>query len=294
MGAISAMNDTFRFIQKRFTDLAMPAVEGYLIMMVMQVIMVPLMIIMMFPALLIPYTGGGGIFIIILIMIIIYVIAFIVGSMGMGITLGGTVRVVDAIRNYEKPKFGDVFKYGWRNKWELFTIHLLNYLAILLIFSVILGIFFGIGILVFYTNPLAGLFFMIFGFMLIPFSLYFLMPLMYLPFVVRHKRGVRGTECIGMAWREFFSEPFTYGGIGFLYMLLVILLSMIPVLNILVALAMHVSFFSTLLIYYDEKYNIPVMPEPIKYPPYGGYSDYGYPGYPPYPGQEKYTAYEQY
>jgi len=262
-------------MQKRYTDLAMPAAEGYLIMMAMQFILMPVIFLMMFPAFLIPFSGSAGATILIVVlMIVIYIVAFMLGSLGTGIMLGGTVRVVDAIRNHEKPKFGDVFKYGWRNKWELFSIHFLNYLLIMMIFLIFGGIFFALGILIFTASPVAGLLFIVFGFLVVPFSLYFLMSLMYLPFVIRHKRGVHGTENITMAWREFFSEPITYGMIGFLYMLIVILLSMVPFLNIIVALALHVAFISTLLIHYDQKYQIPVMPEPIKYPPYGGYSGY--------------------
>jgi len=287
------MNDTFRFLQKRYTDLILPAAESYLIMLVVRFLMIPIMLMIIFPALLIPAsTGRGSMIFIIVLMIAIYIIAMIIGAFAMGIMLGGTVRSVDKIRNYEKCNFGDVFKYGWKHKWELFTIHLLNYFLIFLIFIAILGGFIGLGILIMRSSLIAGLMFLIFGVMIGPFSLYFMMSLMYLPFIVRHKRGIKGTENIIMAWKEFFSEPITYGMIGFLYMILILVLSMVPLLNIIVALALHVAFISTLLIHYDEKYMIPVMPHPIKDPIYQRYDPR--PHYQQYPRVDQYPGNRQY
>jgi hypothetical protein len=296
MGAISAMNDTFRFFQKRYTDLILPALEGYLIMLVSRLIITPLMMMLFFPAMFIPFMSLEGMSVLMILMFfLIFLISYAAGALAMGILVGGMVRTVDDIRNHRKVKFGDVFRYGWENKWELFTIQFLNYLVILIIFLGIGAIFIILGILLFMNSPIAGLIYFIFIGIFGPFTIYIVITMIYLPFIIRHKRGVRGTENIIMAWKEFFSEPWTYAGMGLLFCLLVIVFSMIPVINILVSIALHPAIISTLLIHYDEKYKIPVAPPPPpEYPPFQSYPHYQYPQYQQFqqpPPQQGYYNY---
>lgn len=287
MGAISAMNDTFRFFQKRYKDIALPAVEGYLIMMVMQFAMMPIMFIFLFPTVFIPVLSPEGLTIFFIIFFIVfYALSLAITSIGMGIIQGGTVRAIDAVRNYEKVKFGDVFKYGWKNKWELFTIQFLNSLLVTVIIYGGLGILIGIGILMINFSPLAGIMFMIISMIVFMFLVYFLIAVNYLPFIVRHKRGTRGAENIILGWKEYFSDFGTYGVMGFLIGLIIIVLSMIPLVSIIVALALHSFIISSLLIHYDKKYMIPVNPPPLEPPPFQQYPMYrDYPHYQGYQNQ---------
>jgi len=275
MGALAAMNDTFRFLQKRYTDLAIPALEGYLIMMVTQFVSIPLIIILMFPALLIPATGSAGaIAVFVVVIILLYMVVFVVGMFSTGIMLGGMVGVVDDVRNHRKIKFGDLFKYGWSHKWELFSIQLVNSLLISLVVVGILGIAIGLGIVILMSNAMAGLIFIVMmTFLVVPIT-YALMPIQYLPYVIRLKRGAPGVANVSLAWKEYFSDPVTYGVIGLMYMILILLLMFIPFISIIVMLALHPAFLATLLIYYDEKYRIPVMPEPPAFPQYPPYQPY--------------------
>ncbi|MGA1872965.1 MAG: hypothetical protein ACMUHY_04775 [Thermoplasmatota archaeon] len=288
MGALSAMNDSFRFFQKRFSDLVIPAAEGYLIMMCVSLVLTPLIIAMMFPALILAVsTDTSAIVFMVVMILLIYIVSIGASAFGIGIMYGGMVKAIDDTRNHRKVKFGDMFRYGWKNKWEFFGIQLLNYFLYLLLTMGIVGFAVVIGILVIFYDEILGiitLIMMMFGTSLL---LYTFIPLQYLPFVIRHKKGTRGIVNVAEAWKEFFSDFFGYGGIGFLYMLLIILLMFIPGINMIVSLAMHPAFISTLLIYYDEKYKIPVMPEPPSFPLYAPYPPYvpSYhpPGYPPPP-----------
>jgi hypothetical protein len=184
------------------------------------------------------------------------------------------VGAIDKVRNHEKIKFGDMFKYGWKHKWELFGIQLLNMFLISVITIGLVGIVMGLGIVIMLSNPLAGLIFMtMMMFATLPIT-YGLMPLQYLPYVIRHKRGVSGVANVSLAWKEFFSDPVTYGTIGIMYMILLLVLMFIPFISIIVMLALHPALISTLLIYYDEKYRIPVMPEPPSIPKFPRYQPY--------------------
>jgi hypothetical protein len=279
MGAISSMNDTFRFFQKRYTDLILPALEGYLIMLVSRLILTPIMMLIFLPTVFLPFLPLEGLSVgLVVIFVLVFLVSYTGGALAMGILVGGMVRSVDDIRNYRKVNFGDVFKYGWENKWELFTIQFLNYLVILIIVLGISAVFIILGILLFTTSPLAAILFFILLGLLFPFLFYLFFTMMYMPFIIRHRREVRGTENIIMAWKEFFSEPGTYLSMGLLFCLLVMVLSMVPILNIIVSIALHPAIISTLLIHYDEKYGIPVAPPPPpEYPPMQSYPHYQYP-----------------
>jgi hypothetical protein len=80
-----------------------------------------------------------------------------------------------------------------------------------------------------------------------------------------------------------------------MFMLLLIIIMFIPFVGIIAQLALHPAFISALLIHYDEKYNVPVVPEIPKFyevkqnldtpPQYGGY--------PPQEPQQQYPQYTQ-
>jgi hypothetical protein len=291
MGALTTMNDTFRFFQKRYTDIAMPAVEGYLIMMVTQFAVIPIIFLMVFlSSITMVFDEMVGAIVMVFMFILIYVFMLGIAAFAMGIMYGGMVKTIDDIRNHRKVKFGDTFKYGWKHKWELFRIQILNTILFMLITVFIYGGVIGLGMLILYQNPVAGIIFMFMMMFIVSFGIYTLLPLQYLPFVVRYKKGIYGTANVGEGWKEFFTEFSTYGGIGFMFMLLLIIVMFIPFVGIIAALALHPAFISALLIHYDEKYQIPVVPEIPKFyeasqnlqtpPQYGGY--------PPQPPQQEY------
>ncbi|MFW3146913.1 MAG: hypothetical protein ACMUIE_08900 [Thermoplasmatota archaeon] len=257
MGVMAALNETLYFGKEKLNDLVNPAAEGFLIQMVVTLIMIPLIIIVIIPIVLIgSLMGSPGGPMIGLFIALAYVIVMLVltgaSTMAVAIIIGGQVEAIDRTRKNITPQFGDVFRYGWRNKWQLMGTFYFNFL-----------LYFGLTLLpIFYlvfiislidTFPVWFILFSILGVFLFfmglaPFNL----GIVVLPFVIRKRTGTRPVRSVLNAWKFYIANFKDFYLMGLFYTIFIFIASMLPGVSILVQLALYPTIITTELILYDD------------------------------------------
>lgn len=249
------LNETLYFSKENFNDAITVAGEGYVIQLVMQFILIPIIILAFFisPILFIGLSDpelAGLVFIASYAAFMIF--AMMIQSLAFSIMLGGQVYTLDRIKKKRKVKFGDVFKYGRKNMFPLIGTFLFN--------GLIMGGFISIPIITAYIfiitlAPFSEFIFLLFmglmilaTFLIIPFQL----SMLPLPFIIRNRLGTGPIASVFEAWKFYIKHLPNLYLMGLFFSMAIIIFSFVPFLNIFVRIAMYPAIIISELIYLDD------------------------------------------
>ncbi|MEA3558954.1 MAG: hypothetical protein U9R75_06840 [Candidatus Thermoplasmatota archaeon] len=257
MRAIDVLNETLYFSKENFNDAVTVAGEGFIIQLAMRFILIPIILLIMIPFIfiLIAFDDPSGTtwdLAFIGLYAVSMLLSVSVQSIALSMMIGGQVSTLDRIKKRRKIKFGDVFKYGWRNKFPLLGVFFFNFLLYFGIIS--LPIIMLVATLLILTEiPLFAMVLIFAGFMvfmlcLIPFQI----GIFPLPFIIRNRLGTGVIDSVLEGWRFYFKHFLDLYLIGLFYMMMMVLISMIPFINIIAQIAMYPAVIISELIMVDD------------------------------------------
>lgn len=192
-------------------------------------------------------------FILMLTMLVVMPLVILFSAFMNGILLGGLSKSVLSGLEGASPRFGDVLKVGWRERYPLFKLELLKLVLVLVI--VLLPIF----ILSFVMAPI-----LLFPFLGAMVYYLFIMvltvaigtitaPLQFLPYILYWREGRRGWGAIKRSLSFIWAHYEEALGLGLLYQLSTLVLVMVPGVGIIVALLGPAFLITCLNILYEQK-----------------------------------------
>jgi hypothetical protein len=197
---------------------------------------------------------------------VVFTLAMMVLSMALGsMMIGGEVHSMIRVRSGLKHEFGEVFRFGWGNKWDLMKINVINSLIIMLIIVPLITLLSLVGIVLSVILPIIGicLFFLVYMAMIPLFSS--LVAVAYLPFIIWIYEGKDPWSSIKKAWKIYFEHLWSFVGFGLVVGLINMAGSMVPGVNILAMMIIGPSIILALVFIYEELVP-PVSPRSKKLP----------------------------
>ncbi|MGA1866893.1 MAG: hypothetical protein ACMUFK_05435 [Thermoplasmatota archaeon] len=252
------ISTTFDLVKNRFIDVFLVGLEGYLFILAMQTIIVFASMMLMIPMfILLPFlimedVLWWAVLVIGAVMLIFALILAFLVMAASSMMVGGMTNCMLRIRSGEKPEFGDLFRYGWKRKWDLMEINVINTLLVLALVLPIYLVIFGLGIVMIIIMLPLGLCFLILVLMAILPITYSIVALQYLPFIIWMKEGSDHWSSIKKAWRLFFDNFGAFVGFGLIVALVSLAASMIPLVNILGMMMISPSIILVLLSIHEE------------------------------------------
>ncbi|MFO8051475.1 MAG: hypothetical protein R6V01_07235 [Thermoplasmatota archaeon] len=256
MRAIEVLNETLYFFKENFNQTVTVAGEGFLIQMIMNFIVTPFAVLLVIPMMFFPLMAEADIMGMMVILIVLYalftLVSITVQSLAMSIMLGGEVYALDRIKKGHRVRFGDVFRYGWRNKFPLLGVFFFNFLLFFGIVTLPLFMIFFLSATFLPFNPLAMVLFMVVLIFLMLAIAPIQMGMIPLPFLIRNRLGTGPVESVLEAWKFYFKHFTDLYLMGLFFLMMTILVSMVPLLNIVAQVAMYPAVITSELIYLDD------------------------------------------
>lgn len=253
MRATEAIQFAFQRWKQNFNPYLMISLEAFIITMVAQVVLIPLIVVMYFGfAFVSVLVESLGLFPIILIFLMFYLLMFAISAIIGSIINPGLVHTLDGNMRGRKYEFGDLFRYGKGVMWQYLGLLILNMIVHLIIMVLIMVLVWGPFFLILYLAPAVACFLIL---ILFPITIIFLMallPVQYLVFIIKYMEGVGNWECITRAYSFVFRHFGFSLALAFLVSLVVVLISMIPFLSIIISLFMPAFMYTLFLeVYYE-------------------------------------------
>ncbi len=271
MRAYEIAKEAFGLWKRDIGRFIVPSAEYYLIaMLVASVLVFGIMAMMMVIMLLsiiglmsgLFFDGGPSLFIIsllllpfmmLLVFFVLFPIIMVIMSFVNGILNGGMSKAVLTVMSGNIPRFGDVSRTGWNDRWSFMKMELLK-IAIILVVTFVPYMFTSFMLVFVIFIPFFG------------FLLYYLIilvlttaigivtvPLHYLPYVMWWKEGRRGWDAVSSSisfmkehWRETL-------GLGLLFQAANLVLMMVPGLGMVLALFGPAFLFTCFYLLYEGK-----------------------------------------
>lgn len=254
--AWSLIDKAFSLWKNDLGKFAFPAVEAYLIRSIAMVLTLPLSIIMMVIFFISNFSDEGitgqHLMVLGMIFVFFYPIVTIVQIITLSLINSGLAHVSFGLLQGGKYRFGDIFRFGKGRRMEFFWLVFFDSLFIGAIISIIVLIFITISVvLIILTAGLGVCLLMLFmPLLLIP--IFALMPLQYLPFIIKYREGLTNYQCLRKSFDMLLSDLGLFITLGFYVSLITIVLAMIPGLSIIIGIFMVPFMFTVFCIYYQE------------------------------------------
>lgn len=271
MKALDMAKEAIELWKKGASNYIVPAVEWYVLAMVASSIVIFSLVALMMASLFIIFFGLIGGFLIgtdlfslyfmfllwplLMLLVVLLALPFIMMILAFinGVLVGGLSKTVLSTMAGNTPKFGDVSRTGWHDRWPLFKISLIKMVVMVMIMAV----------------PMSVITMMLFPLLLFPFFgilLYYMAimvisvglgavttPLNFLPYIMYWREKRRGWDAvhrsisfISLHWRESL-------GLGLLYQAASLVLAFIPGIGILLGLVGPSFILTCLNLLYEEK-----------------------------------------
>jgi hypothetical protein len=253
MRATETIQFAFQRWKQNFNPYLMISLEAFIITMVAQVVIVPLMVVMYFAfAFVSVLVESLGLFPIILVFILFYVLMFAISAIIGSITNPGLVHTLDGNLRGRKYEFGDLFRYGKTVMWQYLGLLILNMIVHMFITVLIMGLVWGPFFLILYLAPAVACLLTLILFPITIVLLMALLPVQYLVFITKYMEGAGNWECITRSYSFVFRHFGFSLSLAFLVSLVVVLISMVPFLSIIISLFMPAFLYTMFLeVYYE-------------------------------------------
>jgi hypothetical protein len=271
---------TFSLWKKDLGKWGTPSLEAYLIMLVGQLILIPILVILGIVMIVgVIWTsdsaGDSGLLSVfgpLGFMMLIMPVVMLISSFLMAIINPGLVNAT--YKNFEgiDYRFGDVFRYGKSRYWEFFGLYLINTLLFTFLQMIFIGLIIGTTMLLPSGLEEGICFILIFEMFLYLVFAYTFLGIQYLPFIIRYREGSPMMECIWKSYAMIFRNFGSFLGMGLLLLFIIMLIAIIPFLSIIISLFMPGFMFTLFTVIYEELVHGKRIDEPPRKPQ--GFDEY--------------------